>query len=139
VRRRVHARSNRSSPVRGRVAKSPCSACSGNHTVVLLPRDRRKPLTGLPSVFRVRSPCPAKRGTTKSQGRDPSFVALEGYDTIAVLAHALEHTPDLSAESTCSALRGVAAPRTRGVVSARRPQARELRSRSGRQMIALCA
>ena len=53
----------------------------------------------------------------KSHGREPSFVALEGYDTIAVLAHALERTPDLSAESICAALRAVAAPGTRGVVS----------------------
>ncbi len=53
----------------------------------------------------------------KRQGREPSFVALEGYDTIAVLAHALERTPDLSAESICGALRAVAAPGTRGVVS----------------------
>ena len=50
------------------------------------------------------------------QGREPSFVALEGYDTIAVLAHALERTPDLSAESICAALRTAAAPGTRGVV-----------------------
>jgi ABC-type branched-subunit amino acid transport system substrate-binding protein len=50
------------------------------------------------------------------QGREPSFVALEGYDTIAVLAHALERTPDLSAESICAALRAVAAPGARGVV-----------------------
>jgi len=50
------------------------------------------------------------------QGREPSFVALEGYDTIAVLAHALERTPDLSAESICAALRAVTAPGTRGAV-----------------------
>jgi len=61
--------------------------------------------------------CKAAAAVSKSQGREPSFVALEGYDTIAVLAHALEHTPDLSAESICSALRAVAAPGTRGVVS----------------------
>jgi hypothetical protein len=54
--------------------------------------------------------CKAAAAVSKSQGREPSFVALEGYDTIAVLAHALEHTPDLSAESICSALRAVAAP-----------------------------
>jgi hypothetical protein len=39
-----------------------------------------------------------------------SFVAREGYDTIAVLPHVLEHTPDLSAEPICYALRAVAAP-----------------------------
>jgi hypothetical protein len=56
--------------------------------------------------------CKAAAAVSKSQGREPSFVALEGYDAIAVLAHALEHTPDLSAESICSALRAVAAPGT---------------------------
>ena len=49
-------------------------------------------------------------------GRDPSFVALEGYDTIAVLARALERAPHLDAESICAALRTVEAPATRGVV-----------------------
>lgn len=50
------------------------------------------------------------------QGREPSFVALEGYDTIAVITHALERTPDLSAGSICAALRAVAAPGTRGLI-----------------------
>jgi ABC-type branched-subunit amino acid transport system substrate-binding protein len=53
---------------------------------------------------------------SKSQGREPSFVALEGYDTIAVLAHALERTRTSAPESICAALRTVAAPGTRGAV-----------------------
>jgi ABC-type branched-subunit amino acid transport system substrate-binding protein len=48
--------------------------------------------------------------------REPSFVALEGYDAISALAHALERTPNLSAESISAALRSVAAPGTRGEI-----------------------
>lgn len=49
-------------------------------------------------------------------GRDPSFVALEGYDAIAVLARALDETPALDAPSICAALRDVEVAGARGVV-----------------------
>jgi ABC-type branched-subunit amino acid transport system substrate-binding protein len=56
------------------------------------------------------------RAFRERHGREPSFVALEGYDTIAVLARALQRAPNLDAESICAALRTVEAPATRGVV-----------------------
>lgn len=56
------------------------------------------------------------RAFRERHGREPSFVALEGYDAIAVLARALEQAPHLDADSICAALRTVEAPATRGVV-----------------------
>lgn len=49
-------------------------------------------------------------------GRDPSFVAFEGYDSIAALADALEEAPRLDTHSITAALRTVAARGTRGIV-----------------------
>ena len=50
------------------------------------------------------------------QGREPNFVALEGYDTIAAMAAALEQAPALDAESTCASLRLAETPGTRDLV-----------------------
>lgn len=49
-------------------------------------------------------------------GREPTFVALEGYDTVAVAAAALERAPDFDAESICASLRTVEVHGTRNVI-----------------------
>lgn len=49
-------------------------------------------------------------------GRKPSFVALEGYDAIAVAADALRRAPDLDAETICASLRATETPGTRDLV-----------------------
>lgn len=56
------------------------------------------------------------RAFRERHGREPSFVALEGYDAIAVLARAIERAPHLDAESICAALRTIETPATRGIV-----------------------
>lgn len=48
--------------------------------------------------------------------RHPSFVALEGYDAILVLADALERAANLTAEVLATALAAVEVPGTRGVI-----------------------
>jgi ABC-type branched-subunit amino acid transport system substrate-binding protein len=59
-----------------------------------------------------------KASTTfqERHGREPSFIALEGYDAIAVTAAALKQAPRLDAESICRCLRVTETPGTRGLV-----------------------
>jgi ABC-type branched-subunit amino acid transport system substrate-binding protein len=50
------------------------------------------------------------------EGREPSFVALEGYDTIVAMATALEQAPRLDPDSICASLRATETPGTRAPV-----------------------
>ena len=49
-------------------------------------------------------------------GRDPTFVACEGYDSVAVLAHAFATAHSTEPAAVCDALRQIAVPGTRGTV-----------------------
>jgi hypothetical protein len=48
--------------------------------------------------------------------REPSFVALEGYDAIAAMATALEEASQLDSESICSSLCEAETPGTRDLI-----------------------
>lgn len=48
--------------------------------------------------------------------REPSFVALEGYDAIGAMATALEKASELCSESICAALREAETPGTRDLI-----------------------
>jgi ABC-type branched-subunit amino acid transport system substrate-binding protein len=57
------------------------------------------------------------RGFEEQFGREPSFVALEGYDSVSVLARAIEAAGgDSAPEVVCSALRRLEVEATRGML-----------------------
>ena len=49
-------------------------------------------------------------------GREPTFVACEGYDSVLVLAQAFASAGITEPTAVCSALRKVAVPGTRGTI-----------------------
>jgi ABC-type branched-subunit amino acid transport system substrate-binding protein len=53
----------------------------------------------------------------KQHARQPTFVALEGYDSVLALARAFEEAGGADPESVCSALRRVAVEGTRGTIN----------------------
>ena len=52
----------------------------------------------------------------REYGREPSFVALEGYDSILVLAAAIKEAGSIDRADVCHALRHIGIPGTRGVI-----------------------
>ena len=53
----------------------------------------------------------------KQYGREPTFVAFEGYDSVLVLARAFEDAETTEPSSVCEALRRIELEGTRGTIT----------------------